>query len=377
MTIVFMQFCAVAGFLVQPQGLDNRGLIEQALDEPTEFTLDNIKLTDAIERLTEQTGVPLVMPPDVMKLAPLGGETIVIRVEIANRSLRDGLTDMFGRLGMTFVVRDDHVEIVPKDALLSLGRPPTWAELDTLAELSAMQPGVDALALGQLRRRCQFRVASADPWSALAAAVDSVGAGPGDSVLTAACDRLGWAWSLSDEQILIVSMEQQIQRLLQQPITLRLANRVLFDVMTAVGEQVHVSVRAEPGALVSLPDHMQQNFSLTVHHQTAEQTFEKIAAYTGLGYFIDPQGVVFYQAGGGKTSSADGGPTAWGRRPQRGGSLSSDPYVGKMVIPLEDGKTLEWFIRQSDIPADLRQMRQADLEELFEILRSRVQQVVP
>ena len=377
MTIVFMQFCAVAGLLMQAQGLDNRGLIEQALDERTEFTLDNIKLSDAIERLTEQTGVPLVMAPDVMKLAPLGGQTIVTEVEIANISLRDGLTRLFAPLGMTFVVRDDHVEIVPKDALLALGRPPTWAELDTLGELSAMHPGVDARALGQLRRRCQFRVASADPWSALAEAVQSVGAGSGDSVLTAACDRLGWAWSLSDKQILIVSMERQIQRLLQQPITLRLTNRVLFDVMTAVGEQVHVSVRAEPGALVSLPIHMQQNFSLTVHHQTAEQTLEKIAAYTGLGYFIDHQGVVFYQAGGGERSSSKGGPTAWGGRPQREGSQSSDPYVGKMVIPLEDGKTLEWFIRRSDIPADLRQMRQADLEELFEILRSRAPQVAP
>jgi type II secretory pathway component GspD/PulD (secretin) len=349
---------------------DVRGLIEQALDEPAKVTLENLKLVEAIATLSQQTGIPIVIPDDTVSFAPYGRETVIEKVELTKMSVRQALPRLLSRLGMTYVVTDQNIRIVPKEAVYCLGRAPTWAELDLLAELSATEPGVDAAALEALRTRVQFQVETASPWPALSEALRAVGAGPGDEVLTVACEKLGWGWCLSDRRIVIESLERQVQRLLQQPITLRMNNRPLFEVMTEVGERVGVAVRAEPGALASLPLGMQQNFSLNVHQQSAAQVFEQIQAYTGLGYFVAPDGVVFYRVGPqapGETSDS----RRFGAAPSGGGAGASDPYVAKVVVTLADGKLLEWLIRESELPADLRRMRQQDLQDTLEQVRRR------
>jgi hypothetical protein len=116
--------------------------------------------------------------------------------------------------------------------------------------------------------------------------------------------------------------------------------------------------------LASLPIQMQHNYSVNVHQWTAEQVFEAICADTGLGYLIEPDGVLFYRPGGRAAPEASPVP------PPTSVSLS-DPYVAKMVVQLQEGKTVEWLIRQSELPEDLRQMREHDLAELFEALRQR------
>jgi len=342
--------------------LDTQGLIEQALTEPTRITLENIKIAEAVNVLTEQTGVRIVMPPEVMKLIPNGPDTVIQKVDIAHVPLGEGLTRLFSPLGMNWVVENDHVAIVPKDALLCLGRAPTWAELATLSELAAIQPGSDDKALARWQPRFQFQIPGLrETWQELSMSIRSVGAGPGDEVLTIACNNLGWGWCLSGEKIIVSPIEQQIRLRLQQPISLRMNNRALFEVMSAVGQQINLSVRVEPGALTALPDQVQRNFSLNVQQKPVEQVLDTIAAYTGLGYLIGPEGVMFYRAPGpdrpttADSSAAPSGP--------------SDPYVAKMIVPLEDGKSLEWLIRRSELPEDLRQMRDRDLQSLIDTVR--------
>lgn len=339
------------------------GLIELALDEPARITLADIKLGDAIQMIWDQTGVRVVMPAEVMNLAPFGQETVIDRVEIIDIPLREGLNRLFLPLGMTFEVRDKYVEIVPKEALRCLGRRPTWDELETLGELATMQPGVDPEALSRLRGRLQFTVPVPNGWMILAQALESVGAGPADAVLSVACANLGWAWCVSGKQIAITSGASRLGKKLQQPISLRMNHRALIEVLQEVGRRAGVSVKAEPGALVSLPLHVQQGFSLNVQDKPAEEVLDRIAALTGLGYLIEPQGVLFY-----RVSDDAPGPQG-GSGPAPAVNLGRSPYVGKIVVPLEDGKSVEWFIRESELPPDLRQRRHEDLQRAFEALR--------
>ena len=148
---MFLHAWVIAAVAAPAASADMRTLLERALDEPTRITLENVQLADALQLITEQTGVKIVMTAGVMNLVPHGGETVIHQVEIANIPLRQGLTELFGPLGMTFVVRNDHVEIRPRGALLCLGRPPTWPELDLLTQLAAIEPGTDAEALAKLR----------------------------------------------------------------------------------------------------------------------------------------------------------------------------------------------------------------------------------
>ncbi len=349
--------------------LDLRTLIEQALNEPGGIAIENETLADTIKLVAEQTGVKLVMGPEAMNLMPLGPRTLIQKVKIANMPLRDGLTRLFAPLGMTLVVRDDHVEIVPRDGLRGLNRPATWEELDTLSELAAIEPGIDSDALESLRSRIQFQVAVRGAWQVLAQAIRDVGAGSGDDVLTVACGNLAWAWSLAGRRIIITGMVQAIRQRLQQPIAMRITNRPLLDVMHAVGDRIGVTIRLEPGLLASLPIHLRRNFSIDVHRDSAEQVLDTIASYMGLGYLIEPEGVLFY---GPATRGASG--TADPREPPgtniaNAQAPSVDPYVAKMVVQLEEGQAVEWLIRRSELPEDLRLMRQRNLAELFEAAR--------
>ncbi|MCO6438265.1 MAG: hypothetical protein J5J06_14315 [Phycisphaerae bacterium] len=347
---------------------DTRDLIEQALDEPTSIQLENVRLDEAIGIVSAQTGVRLVMPQDVMNLAPHGGETVLQRVDISGMPLRAGLAKLLSPLAMDFVVQDDHVEIVATPALRCLGRSPTWSELELINKLATQSLDGDESTLDRLRERVQFRVPAPDPWPLLASALKGVGSGSVSEALTIASGNLGWAWCVDGDRVVIETVSEQYRRYLERPISLRLNNRPLVEVLSAVGRASGVDVRSEPGTLASLPDSVQRNFSLNVTRQSAEDALEQIAAFTGLGYLIDADGVLFYRA-----DRALEGPTSTergGGEDVRPAPTAGDPYVGKVVITLDSGTTMEWLVRRSELPPDLRQRREDDLRRAFERLRN-------
>ncbi len=358
---------------VQPAPANVQALIDAALDEPIQpVRIEGVSLHTAIDLLTEQTGVTIRMSPEVMGWVPDGADLPIDHVELANITLREGLARFFGHLGMTFVVRSDHVEVVPKAALRCLGRLPAWEEIVLLGELESMSPGTEPEHLADLRSRMQFHVREPNTWDRLAEAIRNVGAGAGDEVLTLACDQLGWGWCLSGEHIVITPIAERVRRQLQRPIALRINHRPLFDVMSAVGRGAGVTVRAEPGALASLPMHMRQNFSLNVYGQTAEQALETIAAYTGLGYYLEPDGVRFYAPDGGQVGESAAADTTI-----QAGTGASDPYVASISVVLDDGRSVRWLIRASELPPDLRDRRAIDIKAAFDALRGNGQGVSP
>lgn len=360
---VLAMLILVASAPAQPQR--NKPLIEQALDESAEINLESLPLGDALRKISEQTGIKIIVPPETMELAPQGADTVVQRVEISNVPLREGLAQFLAPLGMTFQVQGAYLVVIPEPALQCLGRPPTWDELDVLSDLRSMRPGVRADDLQRLREMVQFQLPVPDAWSILAGAVRSVGAGAGDEVLAIACGNLGWAWCLSGHGIAITSYEQQIRSRLQQPISFRMNNVPLIDVLAEIGRHVGVAVHTEPGALASLPLYIQKNFSLNVQQTSGEEVLEKIVATTGLAYSIQPDGVYFTLTGGPPTQTE-------GFVQEQSERRTRDPYVGKIVVELEGGKSIEWFIRSSELPPDLRQRREEDLQAAFEALRKQV-----
>lgn len=346
--------------------LQTRELIERALDESTTITLEDINLDDAMSVITEQTGVRIVMSPETMALVPQGASTRIHRVDIANIPLRQGLIQLFSPLGMEFLVTDDRVEVVAKSAIRKLGRRPSWDELETLSWLSSLSPGLDDEVLTVMRSRVQFQVESADAWESLRAAMRNVGAGGGDEVLTVACKTRGWGWTLSGRQIVVAPLQDQVRRRLGNRISLSMFRRPLFDVMTAIGDKVSVRVRVEPGALQHLPVQIQRAVDLDVFQETAQEALDKLAAYTGLGYLIAPDGVTFYRPDSPGLPPKTGAGTTFGKPTS---SRVLDPYVAKMVVPISNGTSIEWLIRLSEMPEDLREMRRSDIQRGFDALR--------
>jgi hypothetical protein len=341
-----------------PPTAPQQSLMEQALDEPATIELTDVKLTDVFARVTEQTGVVVEMPPEVMALIPHGGETKLKRASIPNVPVRKGLTDLVGPLGMTIEVREDRVVVVPREALLRIGRPATWADLETLQKLARLRPGENGADLDGLMAMLQLQVDVRGGREALASAIRDVGAGPAEEVLSIATRNLGWSWRVDGAHVVIESVERQHRAQLDRSIDLRMNSRPLFDVLSAVGEAAGVPVRVDPGALHALPINVRQNFSVNLSNRTAEQALDAIAAYTGLSYLIDPEGVLFYDPAAG-TSSANR-PTA-----VEGGA---DPYVASMEIQLGDGQSIRWLIRASELPPELLERRREDIDRIIRAL---------
>lgn len=348
-------------------GRDSRVLIEQALAEPTKITLQSVTLAEAMRLVTEQTGVDVRMSSEVMGLVPGGGDMVIQRVDIANVPLGQGLTNLFSPLGMEFELAEDHLRIVPKPALRALGRVPSWAELGTLQRLSGLTLGGGATLPEEWKSTTVFDVAGgADSesgkgsWNSLQLAISKLPSGPGDDVLGAACARVGWAWMLDGEGLRVLPAELAVQRMLQQVVSLRMNGRPLFEVIAELERLSGVAMRVEPGALATLPEAVQRGFWLDVRGQTVERALESISAYTGLSYLVGPDGVTLFQPSSRVGKSADGRGDTSGR---------GDPFVGKVVVPLPDGTSIEWVVRWSELPEDLRQRREKDLERAFEAIR--------
>lgn len=330
--------------------LDQRELIERALDEPTQINLEDVKLGNAFAKVTEQTGVEVVMSPEVMSLIPYGAET-TINARIEGTTLRQGLADLVGRLGMTFVVTDRFVEIIPKEAILCLDRPATWAELDTVYELSRLQPGTVRDELTSLREKMQFQVPGPQSWDILSAVIRETGAGPGDDVLSIACAKLGWAWCVSGEHIVVMTAEQKVRRQLQARIELQARSRPLVEVLQELSRRARVKIRLEPGALEGMSAAVRDGLSLTVRYQTVEETLDSLAAAAGLGWLVDAEGVLLYRTSLAAPTTATGG----------SGSGSSDPVVGMIEIPLGGGRSMHWIVRQSDLPPEAGERRKLEI----------------
>ena len=99
---------------------------------------------------------------------------------------------------------------------------------------------------------------------------------------------------------------------------------------------------------------------MTVYDKPGEEILEAIAAYTGLGYLIEPDGVLLYDPSSGSSHSTE---------PDLEAALAADPYVAVIEIPLKDGTAFRWLVRWSELPDDLRQRRDLDLQRAFDAVR--------
>jgi hypothetical protein len=345
-------------------GPERAPLIEQALDQTMRFRVTDAPVLEAFAALTKETGVNIAVAPETLDLLPYGPDTKV-SVVLENLRLREGLAQLLMPLGMAFEPTADGVQVRPTAALLRIGRRATWEELDQLKFARSADWAKLALDAAAMRQHVQFRVAVGDPAATLGSAAARLGAGPGDQVLTLACESLQWTWYPEGDKIVVLTASDQLRRQLEARVSLRLTHRPLIDVLQQLGQQAHVRIEHEPGVIASLPVQTRQNFSLLVEGTTVREALEQVAAATGLGYRVDgTQGaVVFYYPG--PASAGNGGPSA-----APAPTPSRDPIVAKLTVAAEPGKPqLEVLIRESELSPEALKARSELVRQADEILR--------
>src|SRR6266545_2427984 len=101
---------------------NSSGLISEALDKQFNFIIAaKTPLPQIMKSIADQTGVRIEATPDVWDLLPWGEQT-AIAAKIENQTLRQALEAMSRKIGLTFEVRDEAVELRPMPALKRIGR---------------------------------------------------------------------------------------------------------------------------------------------------------------------------------------------------------------------------------------------------------------
>src|SRR5688572_1322131 len=107
-------------FPVTSAAPDSSALINEELDKQVNFKLDKM-LPDALREIENKTGVALRADPAVWELLPWGEQTNV-RATIQNQTLRQALSAITRKLGLTYSLGKEEDLLQPIPALRRLGQ---------------------------------------------------------------------------------------------------------------------------------------------------------------------------------------------------------------------------------------------------------------
>ncbi len=329
-----------------------RVVVEQALDQPTNLTIEDVPLPEAINTIAEETGLGIAIGPESLAYLPYG-EATRVSVRLRNARLRDGIRTLCDQIGMDYAIVDTGVVLFPAAPLARLGRPATWEELGLLSSLMQARWQGTADEFDSIADRIRFVEMPGDPSSRLSelrAAVVNGGAGRAAELLEHACGAIDAVWYPWDENIVVIGEQAQLRRQLQWPVSLRYQNAPLIEILHGLSEQAGIPIGLDPNTAATLSDRARRGLSLIAEGVTVEEALAQLAIATGLTYEWRGDAIMLHHPRGTEAEDASAGARTASDERRR------DRIVGKVVVPSDDGKhTYEWFIRESDLTEEERE----------------------
>jgi len=340
----------------------------QKLDQPVNLDVADEPIGSVLSKLSDSAGVPIELADRAIGFLPYGSQT-KMTVQIENRPLRAALRALLVPLGLQFAPAKDRVVVEATPPLRRICRRATWVEVDRLNFLYSKpwSSGLfDSLML-------QFRSSpNAEANRAtLRRLAQAVGAGTAAEVLEHACDENSWTWFPEDERIVVLPLAKQIERQLETTrVSLQYDQVSLQEALVDLTQRADVPLRIDPGALAALPPQMSQRFSLKIQHTSVQTALELVAGETGLDYVIESNGIRVVSNLATRDPSMTASPTTKSTAVQDAvQALRSNRIIGSVTIPNDDGTSFSFFIREDDLPPEVKQMREWKIKEAVNQLR--------
>ena len=347
-----LPFLLVAALAATSSAQNTAALINQELDKIVQLDL-NTSLPQAMKAIGEKTGVRIEATPAVWDVLPYGEETN-IKASISNLSLRDALSALTVKLGLTWVLREQAVELRPMPAMTRLGQRATTAELaalDILTTTPLNTPG-DKTSVANLFKSVDARLQEVKaPYAIDNRSRGIVGddrtlsiarnASLADALesLTAETKATWYPWGKS---IVIVPKEDVFRAMLAKPISIRYDGVDISQVLSELADRSGVNFVYEPGAVQRVPSDFRK-VKLVLVDTPVKQALENLAAFTGLGYQVNDAGVYIWNATYGF------------------GAGGRDPVLA--TLQLGGGVTV--VITESRCPPDIREYIEHKTRELY------------
>ena len=333
-------------------------LINEELDKLSEFQLSGT-LPQAIKEITAKTGVPIEVTPQAYDLLPWGEQT-TINAKIANQTLRKALEAITRKLGLMIEMRDEAIEIKPLPALRRLGRRATVEELGVLDLLSRTElkiegerPTVKQILAAVDNRLDELKSPFAVENRAFAENIlDAPIAVARNATLLAALEAIHQAtdatWYPWGDTLIVRPKADHVRELLTKTITRSWNGVDVAQVLAELANLSGTSFTIEPGAIQRIPGDS-RNVRLVLQNAPIQQALESIAGFTGLAWSVSDKGVYIWNAG-----SAAG--------------QSREPSIG--LLTLDNG--IQVVLRESQVPADLREYVKHKTAQHFERMRQQM-----
>jgi len=334
-------------------------LINQALDSPFQWKAKEMPLPQAMKEIAAKTGVRIEASGLVYDLLPWGDQT-TISAQIDNQTLRAALEAITRKLGLTFVLKDNYVELRPMPALARLGRRANLPELQALDKLASTTLNLpsDQIKVSQLIEAIdQKLVELKSPFAVENRLGERVGNDrmisiPRNATMLEALEALATqtagTWYPWEKSIVVLPKEQQVRNLLNKTISARYEGADVTQVLAELSQRSGVDFIYEPGAIQRVPTQYRTIPKLVLVDVPIKQALESLAAFTGLGYVANESGVYIWNATYGY--GAGGG--------------NPDPVV--CTMQLDGGVTI--MMRSSAFPEEIRQYidfkKQREVEKL-------------
>jgi hypothetical protein len=284
--------CAPASATAQTE-IDIEGLMNEALDQHVDISVQDKPLSEAFMIVAEQTGVAMVIAPSTVNLIPYGANTI-LTAEMKDIPLRVGMDRLLLPIGMRHRVVGMNLEIYPSDALRRIGRRATWDELKTIYWLDSTKYSGEAAALEAIEKRIRVdglpRSKVVEP---LLKAMRESQSGTLAEVLSGACRSMGLAWRAEGAGIVVLPGDEQIRRDLDRPVTLRAKHRPLAEVLDELGRQSGVRLAVDAEAMGRLDSTVRDDFSMLLRNSPLVVALDAVTSATGLRYELAADGVRF------------------------------------------------------------------------------------
>ena len=315
-------------------------LINAALDKLVKLDIANQPLPQAVKTIEDATGVRLDVAPQVWDLLPWGEQT-TINAKIENKTLREALDAITRKLGLTFELKDEAVEIQPLPPLRRLGRRSTVDELAVL-DLLKRTPydGKAQLSVHDLLASIDAKLEAAKSNFAVenrAGGADNIHRTiKRDSSLLEALEAIPLnteaTWYPWGKSLVVVQKVDQIRNLLTKTaVTIHFNGVNVSQVLAELQAKAGVKFTIEPGAVARLAPE-QQNVRLVLENASIEQALENLAGFTGLAWTANDKGVYI-------------------SNPTSSGAASREPSIA--LITLDNG--LQVVVRESQVPPDMRE----------------------
>ena len=281
----------------------NAALVAKALDTQQDLDLDGV-LPDAMQQVATTTGVRLEADPAVWDLLPWGEQTTV-SAKLRNLTLRQGLSAVTRKLGLTFAQADDVVRLQPLPALRRLGRRSTVGELAVLDAMGSMSLGLtqdrptvrDVLAAVDAKlheSHSAFAVENRAPDGVMGQRLGVPRNATVLDALEAMATQTAVTWYPWGQSVVVLPKDQQVRAQLQQHKTsARYAGTDVAQVLLELSQRAGVAFDVEPGAYQRVPAEYRK-VSLLLENATVQSALESIGGYTGLGFDVTDTGVHVY-----------------------------------------------------------------------------------